>query len=205
MRDAMKLEHLSKSFDNRVVLRDVCAELPATGLVCVTGPSGVGKTTLLRIVVGLEDADGGSVKGRPEHVSMLFEDDRLLPWLDVCGNITLAGAGRETAGDVLAELGLADRLYARIGELSAGQARRVALARALAFEAPVLVLDEPTARLDDESAALVTAAICKRAERALVLVATHDARLKAAASLCIELAADALHMVDADADVERRL
>lgn len=170
----MKLVGVEKSFDGERVLSGMSAELPERGLVGVVGPSGTGKTTLLRILAGLDEPDAGDVKGRPERVSMQFEDDRLFPWMDVLANVMLVGCGEAAARALLAELGLAGKEHARVAELSGGQRRRVALARALAFPAQLVLLDEPTARLDEGSAAAVLDAVCARCADALVVAATHD-------------------------------
>ena len=183
----MRLEHLSKAFGGQQVLSELTAVFPEHGLVCVTGASGVGKTTLLRVIAGLEQPDSGEVLDAPERVSILFEDDRLFGWMDALANITLIGANEHEAMSLLEELGLDDKAHARIGQLSAGQARRVALARAFARPARLYLLDEPTARLDEANAGLVVEAILKRAKQALVIASTHDAQLVAACEQEIRL------------------
>ena len=183
----IKLRDISKGFDGVKVLDGVSAALPERGLVCVLGPSGVGKTTLLRIIAGLEPPDAGAVEGRPNRIAMQFEDDHLFPWMTAAANIELVGASPAEASARLAELGLEGREHARISDLSGGQRRRVALARALAFPAPCTLLDEPTARLDPESAACVLQAIQARAADSLVIAATHDPVLASAATQAIEL------------------
>ena len=117
---------------------------------------------------------GGVVEGRPERVSVQFEDDRLFPWMDASANVTLVGCNEAYAIDLFGLLGLAGKEHARIAELSGGQLRRVALARALAYPATIVLLDEPTARLDATSSAAVLEVIKKRCDDALVVVATHD-------------------------------
>ena len=171
---ALRLDNVSKSFGDVRVLDGVTFAFPERGLVGVSGPSGAGKTTLLRIIAGLERPDSGRVVNAPNRVSVQFEDDRLFPWMDAAANVELVGCDRGAAAALLAELGLEGRAHARIAELSGGQRRRLALARALAFDAPVYLLDEPTARLDAGNAALVLDAVCRRADDALVIMATHD-------------------------------
>lgn len=170
----MNLVNVKKSFDGACVLDRVSAKLPECGLVGVAGASGAGKTTLLRILAGLEQPDEGVVEGCPERVSVQFEDDRLFPWMDALANVTLVGCSEADAGELFGLLGLAGKEHARVSELSGGQRRRVALARALAYPARTVLLDEPTARLDDASATAVLDVIKKRCDDALVVAATHD-------------------------------
>ncbi|MBQ9059080.1 MAG: ABC transporter ATP-binding protein [Atopobiaceae bacterium] len=185
----MRLSNISKSFGSLEVLRDFSVELPTSGFVGISGPSGRGKTTLIRIIAGLERPDAGTIEGCPGRISMQFEEDRLLPWLDVCANLTLVGATEADARVVLAELGLEDKLHARVSGLSGGQRRRVALARSLLFPAQLYLLDEPTARLDEASAQQVIDLIwqrCSAAEK-LVVISSHDSLVLERCNTVIEL------------------
>jgi NitT/TauT family transport system ATP-binding protein len=125
--------------------------------VCLVGPSGCGKTTTLRILLGLDTDFTGSVSGiTPDSAAgVVFQEPRLLPWRTVEQNVRLAlkPAQREGNLDALFEtLGLAELRSFFPGELSLGLARRAALARALAFDPSLLVLDEPFVSLDDATA-----------------------------------------------------
>lgn len=171
---AVRLDNVCKSFGDVEAVRGVSVELPRRGIVGMTGPSGAGKTTLLRIIAGLEEPDSGRVEGAGGRVSVQFEDDRLFPWLDALANVELVGCSADDARGLFAELGLEGRERARVAELSGGQRRRLALARALAYPAPLCLLDEPTARLDATSAELVLDAVRRRSADALFIIATHD-------------------------------
>ncbi len=161
------------------VLRDLAFTLSAGTVGALVGPSGCGKTTLLRIITGIDHDYVGRIR-LPDHgrLGMVFQEPRLLPWRSVEQNVRLGAPDATDAElDVLfAALGLAKHRRHFPGELSLGQARRVALARAFAVKPDLLVLDEPfvslddalAARLRDELAALVTS------RRVTTLLVTHD-------------------------------
>lgn len=140
------------------VLRDLNFTVERNEFVCLVGPSGCGKTTTLRLLLGLDHAFEGSIKlpgaGEP-RIGMVFQEPILLPWRTVEENVRLAlpGTLRGKNLDQLFEaLGLAHMRAFYPGELSLGLARRAALARALAIEPDLLVLDEPFVSLDETTA-----------------------------------------------------
>lgn len=161
------------SYGSVPVLRDWSMNLPSNGVVCLWGPSGCGKTTILRLLAGLEKPSAGTVEG-VERVSMVFQEDRLLPWLTALENVTLTDADKSVAHKVLLELGLTeDEMNALPINLSGGQQRRVALARALAAESDLLLLDEPFNGLDEGTWQSVIPLISAYAESRPVVLVTH--------------------------------
>ncbi len=149
----MKVTNLTVRYADKTVLDGLTLTLPDRGLTFLMGPSGRGKTTLLRVLAGLLTPDAGTVEvpGRPV---MLFQEDRLFPGLTALGQVE-AVLPRERRGEAPALLELvelSDAAHKKPGELSGGMARRVALARCLAVEGDVLLLDEPFAGVDLERA-----------------------------------------------------
>jgi sulfonate transport system ATP-binding protein len=154
---AVTLEAVSKGFGDRGVLTEFDLAVPAGQFLAVIGRSGVGKSTLLRLIAGLDRPtagriviDGEPVIARHPSVRVLFQEARLLPWQRVIGNVGIArGRGwREAALATLGDVGLAERANDWPAVLSGGQKQRVALARALMSRPGVLLLDEPFGALD---------------------------------------------------------
>ncbi len=170
---SIRLERVSFSYGDTVVLQDVTWQLPSCGVVCLWGPSGCGKTTLLRLLAGLEKAQEGTVDG-VFRVAMAFQEDRLLPWLTALQNVTIIGADEFVAHEFLQDLGLtAEEMQSVPTHLSGGQQRRVALARALAADSDLLLLDEPFNGLDEDTWQSVVPLIAAYAEHKPVVLVTH--------------------------------
>jgi len=145
--------NLSKSFDDKLVLDDVTMNFEAGRVTAIMGPSGEGKTTLARIIAGLEKADEGETEFTADaKISFLFQEDRLLPWLNIYDNIALSMGGAECSARVraLAErLEISDTLWQLPAALSGGMKHRAALARTFNADSNLLILDEPFRGLDE--------------------------------------------------------
>jgi len=153
----IRLEQVSKAFGERTVLCDLSIEIAAGQFVAVVGRSGCGKTTLLRMIAGLEPASGGqilvegnAVAGLRGDVRLLFQEPRLLPWHRVISNVGIARGPdwKALAQTALEDVGLGDRGAEWPATLSGGQRQRVALARALVRRPRCLLMDEPFGALD---------------------------------------------------------
>jgi ABC-type nitrate/sulfonate/bicarbonate transport system ATPase subunit len=164
-------------------VRDLAFTVAAGEVVCLIGPSGAGKTTTLRILLGLDTDYAGAIEPDPRGgaagIGMVFQDPRLLPWRTVEQNVRLAlpRARRDRPLDALFEsLSLTPWRARYPGALSLGMQRRVALARALADEPRLLVLDEPFVSLDDAAAASLRALVIAAVDRLgmSVLMVTHN-------------------------------
>lgn len=174
----IKLLNIEKSFGDKKVLSGVRLSLSPRARIALMGASGIGKTTLLRILLGLEKADGGSISGVSARVSVVFQEDRLCPWLSVRENLRLAAphASDEAIRKTLAALGLAGEEDTKAAALSGGMGRRVAIARACLFDGDLFVLDEPFRGLDEESRARTAAYVSACTEGKTLLLVTHDMR-----------------------------
>jgi iron(III) transport system ATP-binding protein len=198
----LEIRHVHQSFGAVVAVEALSLTVEPGEIVCLLGQSGCGKTTLLRVVAGLESPDRGSVLlgGRalvgpglflpPEQrgVGMVFQDYALFPHLTILENIRFGlsrldpAKAQATALQALERVGLAHAANDYPHTLSGGQQQRVALARAL-INRPVLILaDEPTANLDDVQAKRAVDLLRARAQAsgATLLIATHDARVRGA-------------------------
>ncbi|MDM9384096.1 ATP-binding cassette domain-containing protein [Chlorogloeopsis sp. ULAP01] len=159
----LQLQGLRKSFGTKTVLQDIDLEIQPGEFVAIVGRSGCGKSTMLRLVAGLDAPSAGGVflDGKHSHqrinptIRMMFQDARLLPWQRVLSNVELGLLGsnskiyaKQTALQVLRAVGLEDRAQEWPGILSGGQRQRVALARALASKPSLMLLDEPLGALD---------------------------------------------------------
>ncbi len=136
---------VSKSYGEKKIFDNFALELAEGEVVCLLGASGVGKTTLLRILSGLTDYEG-EIEGLPNRVGYAFQEPRLLPRLTVEENLSYAGA-QDCCG-ILEKTELSAHAKKYPAALSGGEKQRVALARAFAVGAPLLLLDEPFSSLD---------------------------------------------------------
>jgi NitT/TauT family transport system ATP-binding protein len=145
----IRVDVAAKWFGETQVLGPVAFEIAPGETVAVLGPSGIGKSTLLRIVAGLDAAFEGHVE-RPARMAIVFQEPTLLPWRSALRNLTLVHPqlGRAEAMEMLGKVGIADKADLYPGQLSLGQQRRLALARAFAGRPELLIMDEPFVSLD---------------------------------------------------------
>ncbi|MCD1269731.1 ATP-binding cassette domain-containing protein [Microbacterium sp. MEC084] len=170
---------LRKQYAGRAVLDGLDLTLRRREFTALLGPSGTGKSTLLRILQGLETPDAGTVRV-PPRVTSVFQEPRLVLSLRVLGNVTLGlprtAPHRAAAREALAEVGLAGRERDWPATLSGGEAQRVALARALVRDPELLLLDEPFAALDALTRRRMHGTVAELVARhaPAVLMVTHD-------------------------------
>lgn len=163
------------------VFGPVTLDAPAGQWTCLLGPSGVGKSTVLRLLAGLGEgiAFDGRIATGP--AALMAQDDLLMPWLDAAENVTLGARlrgerpDRARAGEVLAQVGLATLAGRKPRQLSGGQRQRVALARTLMEDRPVVLLDEPFSALDAATRARMQDLAAALLKGRTVLHVTHDA------------------------------
>ncbi len=172
MPDTISVKNVSKSFGGNDVLRDFSAEIPLSNTIVLRGVSGIGKTTLFRLLLGLEQPDAGEICGMENRkASAVFQEDRLLPWASALENVALV-SDETRAKAALGRLGLNEHMHLFPKELSGGMKRRVAIARALAYGGDILFLDEPFTGLDDENKRAAARALLESGVP--ILVITHD-------------------------------
>lgn len=171
---SIRIQEVSKSYQGRPVLRSISCTLPAGSRWAILAPSGAGKTTLLRLLLGLEVPDSGHISGVP-RAAVLFQENRLISKCSAIRNIqmTVSQSSSEILS-LLTALGLDEASQKKpVYQLSGGQARRVALARALLAPGELLVLDEPFTGLDDESRHLAAQCILNHLQHRTLLLVTH--------------------------------
>ncbi|GHV79472.1 aliphatic sulfonates import ATP-binding protein SsuB 1 [Spirochaetia bacterium] len=191
----ISIRNLSFAFAGKPLFKDLSLDLGDEGPTVILGASGCGKTTLLRLMAGLLPPDPPGAIDRDGDVSFVFQESRLLPWYTVLENVSLpiertmgkAAASdfspRERAMHFLRLVSLEEKAGAYPAELSGGQAQRASFARAFAFPAPIILLDEPFQSLDiplriqlmDMVLSLLSADIGP-AEKRLAVVVSHDPR-----------------------------
>lgn len=155
MTDKIVLKNISKSFGGRWALKAVDLEVKTGEFFCLVGPSGCGKSTILKLIAGLESPSGGSIE-KPDQTAMVFQSGAVFPWLNVFDNVAfglkMQGQPQSRINELvykyLQMVDLAHFAHKFPRELSGGQRQRVGIARALAVEPEVLLLDEPFSALD---------------------------------------------------------
>ncbi len=191
----MKIENLSFSYFDKTIEKKVFDSLNLQSdsrIICFMGHSGCGKTTLLHILAGLLKPSSGTVSDFPEKVSIMFQEDRLLPWLNAYENVAIVqstpferwNGQDDRASQILRSLDIDPAMD--IGSMSGGMKRRVALARALVFDSEALLLDEPFKGMDEDLT--VRAADLVRRQGKITIVSTHsEAEARALGATVIRL------------------
>ena len=176
----LKIESLTKKFGDKTVLENFSYEFPTSGICIITGASGIGKTTLLRMLSGLDNDYSGIIhNGGIKNVSYMFQEYRLFPHISAIKNVVVATSegddDEKRATELLLHLGFTtEDLKKKPSALSGGMKQRVAFARAGVKDSPVLILDEPTKELDDASINAMTDIITEESQKRLVIIVTHD-------------------------------
>ncbi len=172
----LKLTNISHSYDGTPVLDHFNLTLLPGQRIALMGPSGIGKTTVLRIILGLLTPDAGTVENAFSETAVVFQEPRLLPWRTAVENVNLVlGDHPDTlprARQLLAQLGLAGAADKYPRELSGGMQQRLAIARALAPEGDLLILDEPFKAMDEALRNQVMERIAQT--DAAILLVTHE-------------------------------
>lgn len=191
----LELKNISKRFGEKQIISDLNLKVPKKQILAIVGPSGGGKTTLLRMLAGLETIDSGDIIYNGEELPLdelekrnllgfVFQDFQLFPHLTVLENLTLSPIktkniakedAEKKAINLLTRLGLAEHVNAYPYSLSGGQKQRVALARAMMIDPEIIGYDEPTSALDPELRLEVEKLILQNRELGMTqIVVTHD-------------------------------
>ena len=191
----LELQNINKAFGGKQILTNFSLSIPEKQILAIVGPSGGGKTTLLRMLAGLETIDSGEIYYNGESLAIdelekrnllgfVFQDFQLFPHLSVLDNLTLSPiktmsmekeVAEKKARALLEQLGLAGHANAFPFSLSGGQKQRVALARAMMINPEIIGYDEPTSALDPELRLEVEKLILQNKERGMTqIVVTHD-------------------------------
>ena len=184
----MEVKNLHLSFGEKEVLKDFSLTIPESGVTALSGPSGCGKTTLLRCIAGLEKPERGQIRGiAPQDTAILFQENRLLPWRTVGEHLTdVLPPHRRDEADVLLKLVQLEQDRDHYpGQLSGGMGRRLALARCLALDAKLYLLDEPFTGVDLERIRRLMDYL--HALPAPVLLSTHEPEVLALAHRVVRL------------------
>ncbi len=150
------IKQLNKSYANKTVFKDFCLEIDANKNTCILGESGQGKTTLLKMIAGIEKIDSGTIDSGAIDFSIVFQEPMLLPWLTVRQNIAYVlkrKLDNALLMPVLEKLSIDSEVDSYPAELSGGMKQRVALARAILYKADIILMDEPFQNLDIKSKA----------------------------------------------------
>ena len=190
----LALTDITINYEGRTILDSACLSVARGEIVSLVGPSGSGKTTLLRVIAGLEHPSQGTVvidnklmTGVPTHkrdVGLVFQDNQLFPHLCVFDNIAYSlrikrvskALQIEKVNEMLSLIGMEDLAHRVVGQLSGGEAKRIAVARALVADPFILLLDEPLTGLDTElhDRLLDDMGALLRARQTTVVHVTHD-------------------------------
>ena len=173
----ISVKNLCKSFGNRPVFSNFNCVFPLEETTCVMGESGCGKTTLLRIIMGLEKPDAGEII-IPDgmKLSAVFQEDRLISHFSALGNCRLVSP-KGSDGRIrklLIDFGLSGSLDMQVKKLSGGMARRVAIARCLSANGNIYIMDEPFKGLDSETKRQVMSVIKRETDGKTLILVTHD-------------------------------
>ena len=209
---SITIKNIQKAFGAKQVLNGIDYELEDGGIYYLMGPSGMGKTTLLRILMDLENPDGGAVEGLTRNdIAVMFQENRLLEWMDAIDNVAVMRKGirdkklKKEIEENLKMILPADCLHQPVTQLSGGMKRRVALARAMNYPSKLIILDEPFTGLDRATKLEVIDYILKMRGDRILLVATHgveDAAMLGAKVIHLEelLGVDAQEPIEDDED-----
>ncbi|MCD7770572.1 MAG: ATP-binding cassette domain-containing protein [Oscillospiraceae bacterium] len=171
----LKIENITFCYGEKVVFENFSLDLPDDGIIAISGESGCGKTTLLRLIAGLEKPQSGSIES-PGSIAFMFQENRLLPSLDVSGQLEAVLSKGTDITKYLKSVELEDETHTQIEKLSGGMKRRVSLARCLAFaevcHKSLILLDEPFTGIDSERVMRIMEFI--RALKIPVIYSAHD-------------------------------
>lgn len=181
----IRIKNISKAYGDKQVLNHISKEFPSGETTVIMGASGCGKTTLLRILLGLEKADSGEVTGMPERVAVLFQEDRLCEDVSAYENIALVLERKKTHAQrdaqkcrieqEAAQVSItAEDLTQNVMELSGGMRRRIALLRALLYDADCVILDEPFKGLDAATKEIVMQYVKEKVAGRTTFLVTHE-------------------------------
>lgn len=178
--DEIVVSKITKCFGEKTVLKDVSLTIEKNTVFCLMGESGCGKTTLVRILAGLEKADAGEITGIDSgKIAFVFQEDRLISHLSALSNAILplknSEESKRAGMEALRQLGLQGEEKKRARNLSGGMARRVAIARAMLSEAEIVFMDEPFKGLDKDNRERAIEFVKAYSKGKTLIVVTHSA------------------------------
>lgn len=173
------VKNLNKSFDKLKVIKNLNLKIKLGEITCLMGPSGVGKTTLFNIMLGIIKPDSGEIIGmKQKSISIVFQEDRLIEHLNAIENVFLVCSDKIRKEEIIKEfarLSLSkEDISKSVSSLSGGMRRRVAILRSIMFDADIILMDEPFKGLDEELKDKVISYLLENIKNKTVILITHD-------------------------------